>query len=452
MGAAGRDFHNFNVVYRSDPAYEIVAFTATQIPGIADRYYPAALAGDRYPGGIPIRAETELETIIRDERINLVVFAYSDVSHETVMHAASRAMAAGADFAILGPARTMLASRRPVLAVGGTRTGAGKSQTSRYLAALLVDRGLTPVVVRHPMPYGDVARQRVQRYATHNDLDRFQTTIEEREEYEPHLDAGRIVYAGADYEAILAEAEAEADVIVWDGGNNDFPFYRPDLFVVVADPLRPGDELRFHPGETNLRMADVVVINKVDSAEPSGIEAIRQSIAEVNSRAEVVTARSELALVGEPVTGRRVVVVEDGPTLTHGGMRYGAGVVAARRFGAAELVDPRPHAVGTIVDVLAARPDLEPLIPAVGYGASQVADLQATLNAVDADVVLAATPIDLTRIMRLNKPVTRIRYELVQEGGEPLTHLIEPIVTECEHAAERAVEEAAARVLVSVEG
>ena len=452
MGAAGRDFHNFNVAYRSDPTYQVVAFTATQIPGIANRYYPAELAGDRYPGGIPIRPESELETIIREERIDLVVFAYSDVAHETVMHAASRALAAGADFTILGPLRTMLHSQRPVLAVGGTRTGAGKSQTSRYLAALLADQGLTPVVVRHPMPYGDVARQRVQRYATHADLDRFETTIEEREEYEPHLDAGRVVYAGADYAAILAEAEREADVIVWDGGNNDFPFYRPDLFVVVADPLRPGDELRYHPGETNLRMADIVVINKVDSAEPSAVDAIRRSIAQVNPRAVVVTARSELTLIGEPVTGRRVVVVEDGPTLTHGGMRYGAGVVAARRFGAAELADPRPHAVGAIVDVLATRPDLEPLVPAVGYGAAQVADLQATLNAVEADVVLAATPIDLNRVMHLNKPITRIRYELFQEDGEPLTRLIEPIVTCCEEAAEQVAEVAAERILASVEG
>jgi predicted GTPase len=437
MGAAGRDFHNFNVAYRSDPSYEVVAFTAAQIPGIADRYYPADLAGDLYPSGIPIRPEAELEAIIRDRRVDLVVFAYSDVAHETVMHTASRALAAGADFEILGPRRTMLSSKRPVLAVGGTRTGAGKSQTSRYLASLLAERGLVPVVVRHPMPYGDVARQRVQRFATYDDLDRFETTIEEREEYEPHLDAGRVVYAGADYAAILARAEDEADVIVWDGGNNDFPFYRPDLFVVVADPLRPGDELRFHPGETNLRMADIVVINKVDSAEPSAVEAIRQSVALVNPRAVVVTARSELTLFGAPITGRRVVVVEDGPTLTHGGMRYGAGVVAARRFGAAELADPRPHAVGSIVDVLAARPDLEPLVPAVGYGASQVEDLQSTLNAIEADVVLAATPIDLTRIMRLNKPVTRIRYELSQAEGEPLTRLIEPIVSMAERAPER---------------
>ncbi|HLO35201.1 MAG TPA: GTP-binding protein, partial [Candidatus Deferrimicrobium sp.] len=342
MGAAGRDFHDFNVVYRSDPDVEVVAFTATQIPGIADRHYPPELAGPLYEQGIPIVPESELETLIRDEHADTVVFAYSDVSHETVMRAASRVLAAGADFTLLGPDRTMLRSRRPVLAVGATRTGAGKSQTTRFLAGVLADRGVTPVVVRHPMPYGNLAAQRVERFATYADLDRLETTIEEREEYEPHLDAGHVVYAGVDYEAILREAEIEADVILWDGGNNDFPFYRPDLFVVVADPLRPGDERRYHPGETNVRMADVVIINKVDSAEPDAVEAVRATIHELNPRAEVLTARSDLTLVGEPIAGRRVVVVEDGPSLTHGGMPYGAGIVAARRFGAARLVDPRP--------------------------------------------------------------------------------------------------------------
>jgi predicted GTPase len=428
MGAAGRDFHDFNVVYRTDPDVEVVAFTATQIPGIADRHYPTELAGPLYPHGIPIIPENELEAVIRDRAVDSVVFAYSDVSHETVMHAASRALAAGADFTLLGPDRTMLKSRRPVLAVGATRTGAGKSQTTRFLAALLAERGVTPVVIRHPMPYGDLAAQRVQRYATYADLAQYDTTIEEREECEPHLDAGRVVYAGVDYEAILREAEIEADVILWDGGNNDFPFYRPDLYVVVADPLRPGDELRYHPGETNLRMADVVIINKVDSAEPVAVDAVRASIEALNPAARIVTARSDLTLDGPPIRGKRVVVVEDGPTLTHGGMPYGAGIVAARRFGAASLVDPRPAAVGSIRGVLERYPGLQPLVPAMGYGAAQVRELEATLNGTDADLVLSATPIDLTRLLELGKPVTRVRYELAQVGGTSLAELIEPIL------------------------
>jgi predicted GTPase len=427
MGAAGRDFHDFNVAFRDDPAVEVVAFTATQIPGIADRRYPEELAGPAYPAGIPIRPEEELERIVREERVDTVVFAYSDVPHEMVMHAASRVLAAGADFELLGPDRTMLASERPVLAVGATRTGAGKSQTTRYLAGLLADQGINPVVVRHPMPYGDLVRQRVERFATYADLDRFDTTIEEREEYEPHLDAGRVVYAGVDYEAILRAAEAEADVVIWDGGNNDFPFYRPDLFVVVADPLRPTDGTHYHPGETNLRMADAVFINKVDSADADAVEATRRSIAELNPGATVLTAQSELALVGEPIEGKRVIVVEDGPTLTHGGMRYGAGIVAARRFGAAAAIDPRPYAVGTIADVLARYPVLGPLVPAMGYGDAQVHELEATLNASDADLVLAATPIDLSRVMTLNKPITRVRYDLAPEDPAQVRELLDPI-------------------------
>lgn len=428
MGAAGRDFHDFNVVYREDPAVEVVAFTATQIPGIADRRYPAELAGPLYPAGIPILAESELESIIRAQAVDTVVFAYSDVAHETVMHAASRALAAGADFELLGPNATMLKSRRPVIAIGAVRTGSGKSQTTRHIAALLAARGVTPVVIRHPMPYGDLVAQRVQRFATYADLDRHETTIEEREEYEPHIDAGRVVYAGVDYEAILRQAEEEADVILWDGGNNDFPFYRPDLNIVVADPLRAGHELSYHPGEINLRMADVVVINKIDSAGQAAIDAVKASIAAVNPRAEVVTARSDLTLVGDPIAGKRVVVVEDGPTLTHGGMAYGAGIVAAKRFGAARVVDPRPAAVGSIAAVLDRYPTLEPLVPAMGYGQAQITDLQATLDACDADLVLSATPIDLTRVLTLNKPITRVRYELAQVDGTPLERLIEPIV------------------------
>ncbi len=428
MGAAGRDFHDFNVAYRGDPQVRVVAFTATQIPGIADRRYPAELAGPGYPEGIPIVAEAELEQVVREQAVDAVVFAYSDVSHETVMHAASRALAAGADFQLLGPASTMIESRRPVVAVGATRTGAGKSQTTRYVAALLAAEGLTPVVIRHPMPYGDLVAQRVQRYATHADLDRYDTTIEEREEYEPHLDAGRIVYAGVDYEEILRAAETEADVILWDGGNNDFPFYRPDLFIVVADPLRSGDEMHFHPGETNVRMADVVIINKIDSADPAAVDSLAMRIADVNPRATILTARSDLSLVGDPVAGKRVVVVEDGPTLTHGGMTFGAGIVAARRFGAKAVVDPTGAAVGSIRDVLDRYPALEPLVPAMGYGPTQTRELETTLNAVEADLVLAATPIDLTRILRLDKPVTRVRYELAQVDGPPLETLIAPIV------------------------
>jgi len=433
MGAAGRDFHDFNVVYRDDPGVEVVAFTATQIPGIADRRYPAALAGERYPAGIPIRPEAELETLIRDLAVDTVVFAYSDVSHETVMHAASRAMAAGADFELLGPTRTMLPSRRPVVAVCAVRTGSGKSQTSRYVARVLEARGLRVAVVRHPMPYGDLVAQRVQRYQTYADLDRYETTIEEREEYEPHLDAGRLVFAGVDYEQILRAAEAEADVVLWDGGNNDLPFYRPDLHIVVVDPLRPGHELSYHPGEANLRLADVVVINKIDSATPEALATVHADIAAVNPAALVVEARSSLALDGGEIRGRSVVVVEDGPTLTHGGMTYGAGIVAARRFGASEIVDPRPFATGELAATLAKYPALERLLPAMGYGEKQIGELEAALTATPADVVLAATPIDLTRVLSVRKPIVRVRYEL--EPLEPtLDEALAPVVGQAKGA------------------
>jgi predicted GTPase len=428
MGAAGRDFHDFNVVYRDEPSVEVVAFTATQIPGIADRRYPAELAGALYPDGIPILAEDELERIVREARVDRVVFAYSDVAHETVMHAASRALASGADFELLGPRSTMLESTRPVVATGAARTGAGKSQTTRYLARLIEEAGLVTAVIRHPMPYGDLVAQRCQRFASYADLDRHETTIEEREEYEPHLDAGRIVYAGVDYEQILRAAEKEADVVLWDGGNNDFPFYRPDLFVVVADPLRAGHEQRFHPGEVNARMADVVVINKVDSATAEQVATVAASIRAMNPTAAIVKARSDLALEGGEIAGRSVVVVEDGPTLTHGGMTYGAGIVAARRFGASEVVDPRPFASGELARTLAKYPDLDRLLPAMGYGDVQMRELEAALNASPADVVLAATPIDLTRILRLEKPVVRVRYELEEVDGPSLRTLLEPVV------------------------
>ncbi len=424
MGAAGRDFHDFNVVYRDDPDTEVVAFTATQIPGIAGRVYPPELAGPLYPSGIPIVPEAELDALLAARDVDTVVFAYSDVSHEHVMHAASRALAGSADFLLLGPERTMLRSSRPVVAVTAVRTGSGKSQTTRRVAAAIDGLGLRPVVVRHPMPYGDLAAQRVQRYADYADLALYRTTIEEREEYEPHLDAGHVVYAGVDYEAILRRAEEEADVVLWDGGNNDFSFYRPDLTLVVVDPLRAGDELRYHPGEMNLRLADVVVINKIDSATQAQLETVRQDVATLNPRAAVIEARSSLALQGGEVRGRRVIVVEDGPTLTHGGMTYGAGVVAARRFGAAELVDPIPFAVGSIADVLARYPGLEPLLPAMGYGDAQIAELEQTLNAVPADLVLAATPVDLRRVLKVDKPIVRVRYELDPVSGPDLTGLV----------------------------
>jgi predicted GTPase len=441
MGAAGRDFHNFNTAYRNDPSFEVVAFTAaTQIPGIAGRRYPKELAGPLYPDGIQIVAESELENLLARDRIDLVVFAYSDVAHEHVMHTASRVLAGGADFELLGPARTMLPSTKPVVATGATRTGAGKSQTTRYLAEQLEKQGLKVVVCRHPMPYGDLIAQRVQRYATYADLDRYETTIEEREEYEPHLDAGRVLYAGVDYEAILRQAEAEADVVLWDGGNNDFPFFKPDLFVVVADPLRAGHELHYHPGETNIRMADVVVVNKVDSATPEQIAEVRANIAAMNGRAKVVLAKSSLTLVGGEVKGKRVAVVEDGPTLTHGGMTYGAGVVAARRFGAAELVDPVPFATGELAATLAKYPGLEHLLPAMGYGQGQMHELESALNAMPADLVLSATPIDLTRVLKLAKPVVRVRYELEEIPGDgtgqtqsSLTELLAPIVKRARH-------------------
>jgi predicted GTPase len=420
LGAAGRDFHDFNVVYRSDPGFRVIAFTAAQIPDIDGRRYPAELAGPLYPDGIPIVAEDELErTIAEAGGVDQIVFAYSDVTHLHVMHEGSRALAAGADYVLLGPHSTMLESTRPVVAIGAVRTGSGKSQTTRHVATLLKELGQRVVVVRHPMPYGDLTAQVRQRYASYADLERHDATIEEREEYEPHLERGHVVYAGVDYEQILRAAEAEADVVLWDGGNNDFPFFRPDLFVVVVDPLRAGHETSYHPGETNLRMADVLLINKIDSATPEQVAAVEASIERLNPRAQVIHARSEVT-VDDPaaVRGKRVVVVEDGPTLTHGEMSYGAGAVAAKRFGASEVVDPRPFAVGSIRDTFAKWKQLDRVIPAMGYGEHQVAELEQTINAVPADVVLVGTPVDLGRVMTLNKPALRVRYEL-DEIGEP---------------------------------
>jgi predicted GTPase len=419
MGAAGRDFHNFNVFFRGNNSYRVVAFTATQIPDIAGRKYPAALAGEGYPEGIPIYDEKEMPELIRKEKVDLVVFAYSDVSHETVMHKASTAIAAGADFMMMGADHTMISSSKPVVSICAVRTGCGKSQTTRRVCEILKAAGKRVVAIRHPMPYGDLVAQRVQRFATLQDLDKHHCTIEEREEYEPHIQRGVVVYAGVDYEAILREAEREADVIVWDGGNNDLPFYRPDLEIVVVDPHRPGHEIAYHPGEANLRRAHVVVINKIDTANGDDIDEVRFNIHQLNPKAVVVDAASPLK-VSDPtaITGKRVLVVEDGPTLTHGEMQYGAGVMAARKFGAEELVDPRPFAVASIQATYEKYPDIGILLPAMGYGDHQIKDLETTINSTECDLVVIATPIDLGRIIRINKPSVRVQYEL-QEIGQP---------------------------------
>ena len=438
QGAAGRDFHNFNVLYRDNESHEVVAFTAAQIPDIDGRRYPAALAGKLYPKGIPIHPESELEALIARHRADEVVFSYSDVSHEYVMHWASRVIAAGANFQLLGARATMLESRKPVVAVCAVRTGAGKSQTTRRVARLLKEAGKRVVVVRHPMPYGDLTRQRVQRFTGLADLVKHQCTIEEMEEYEPHLMAGSIVYAGVDYEAVLRACEKEADVIVWDGGNNDLPFFRPAVHITVADPLRAGDEIRYHPGEANLRMAHAVVINKVDSATPEQMARVRQSLDEVNPRAMRIEAASPLTVDRpELIFGKRVIVIEDGPTCTHGGMKYGAGVVAARKFGAAELVDPRPCAVGSIARTFETYPDIGTLLPAMGYGRQQIKDLEATLRKVKADVVISATPIDLSRLIKVPLPVLRVTYELQEIGRPTLADALRPLLSEAKPRARR---------------
>jgi len=419
MGAAGRDFHNFNAYFRGNPDYDVVAFTAAQIPNIEERRYPPELSGERYPDGVPIYPESQLTDLIREQDVDQVVFAYSDVSHEYVMHKASQVLAAGADFRLMGAGTTMFDSRKPLVTICAVRTGSGKSQTTRHVCDVLQEMGKQVVVIRHPMPYGDLAAQAVQRFASYEDLDRHDCTIEEREEYEPHIDRGLVVYAGVDYEAILRQAEEEAEVIVWDGGNNDLPFYRPDLHIVVADPLRPDHGRRYHPGEANLRMADVVLINKVDTADPEGISRVRDDVYAVNPGATIVEGASPIFVENpDAIRGQRVLVIEDGPTLTHGGMPYGAGVVAARRFGAAELVDPRPYAVGSIADTFEKYPHIGDLLPAMGYGDEQVAELEETINAVNCDLVLTATPIDLRRLIDVRHPMDRVRYEL-QVIGEP---------------------------------
>jgi predicted GTPase len=426
LGAAGRDFHNFNTVFRDNPAFEVVAFTATQIPNITDRRYPRELAGSLYPNGIPILPEEDLERVVAEQGVEVVVFSYSDVSHEHVMHVGSRVLAAGADYWFLGPRHTALRSRVPVVAVCAARTGSGKSQTSRRVAEILGTLGQRVVVVRHPMPYGDLARQAVQRFETYDDLARHDVTIEEREEYEPHLDRGTVVYAGVDYERILREAEKEADIVLWDGGNNDLPFFKSDFHIVVVDPHRPGHEIRYHPGEANVRLADVVVINKIDTAQPEAITEVRDNVRWLNPKTTIIEAASPIWVDHpEQIQGKRVLVIEDGPTLTHGEMQYGAGVVAAQRFGAAELVDPHSTAVGTIAETFKKYPTTGRLLPAMGYGQQQRDDLQETINRTDADLVLIATPTDLTRLIQMNKPSQRVRYELQEIGQPTLAELLQ---------------------------
>ena len=419
-GAAGRDFHNFNVAFRGRDDVRVVAFTATQIPDIDGRVYPTELAGASYPDGIPIRAEEELADLIRSEEVDDVVFAYSDVTHEHVMHIGSIAMAAGADFQLMGPRSTELRSAKPVVAICAVRTGSGKSQTTRHVASVLRGAGKSVAVLRHPMPYGDLTKQAVQRFARYEDLDAADATIEEREEYEPHIAEGNLVFAGVDYGAILERSEQEADVVVWDGGNNDIPFIHPDLHLVVVDPHRPGHELRYHPGETNLRMADACVVNKIDTAPEEGVEAVLQSIRFANPDAAIVRAASpfEVEQDTHQIAGKRVLAIEDGPTLTHGEMTYGAAVLAAKAGGASELVDPRPFAVGSIKETFAKYPHMTQLLPAMGYGRKQMEELRETIARSDADLVLIGTPIDLRRVIELDKPALRVTYRL-QEIGEP---------------------------------
>lgn len=419
MGAAGRDFHNFNVFFRNNEKYEVVAFTATQIPNIEGRKYPKELAGNLYPKGIDIYPEEELINLIKKLEVDQVIFAYSDIPHEYVMHKASLVLAAGADFRLMGIDSTQIKLNKPVVSVCAVRTGSGKSQTTRRVSQIMLEMGYKVAAIRHPMPYGDLVKQRVQRFATYADLDKYECTIEEREEYEPHLDNGVIVYAGVDYGDIASQAEKEVDVILWDGGNNDFPFYKSDFSIVVADPHRPGHETHYHPGETNVILADVFVINKVDTANYENVIAVRESLTSLNPQAKIIEAASPL-FVDDPeaIRGRKVLVVEDGPTLTHGEMKYGAGWVAARRFGASEIVDPRPFAVGSIAQTYLKYPGTGPILPAMGYGDEMIADLEETINRAEVDMVISATPIDLTRIIKVKKPMQRVRYEL-QEIGQP---------------------------------
>jgi predicted GTPase len=425
MGAAGRDFHNFNTYFRDNPTFQVVAFTATQIPDIEGRKYPAVLAGKLYPDGIPIYAEEELDSLIRKFGVTKVYFSYSDVAHLDVMHKASQVQAAGASFVLLGPKDTMVRSEKPVVSICAVRTGCGKSQTSRKVARILQAKGRRVAAIRHPMPYGDLAKQKVQRFAALSDLDKHECTIEEREEYEPHINAGVIIYSGVDYEAILREAEKEADVILWDGGNNDFPFYKPDLEIVVADPHRPGHEMLYYPGETNFRRAQVIILNKMDTASPENVEKVMANIRKVNPAAAVIKANSALQVKdGERIRGKRVLVIEDGPTVTHGGMGFGAGYVAAQKFGAAAIVDPRPAAVGSIKGTFEKYGHLEKVLPAMGYGEKQVRELAATIERIDCDLIVSGTPIDLNRLFTPQQTMLRVGYELEEIGSPTLQDVL----------------------------
>ena len=428
MGAAGRDFHNFNVYFRDNPDYEVVAFTATQIPGIEGRTYTADLSGKMYPNGIPIFPEDDLAKIIKEKNIDLVILAYSDLSYDEVMHKASLVLASGADFRLMGPKTTMLKSKLPVVSVCAVRTGAGKSTVSRSVSKSLKKIAGRVVVIRHPMPYGVLSKEVCERFATYDDMKRFECTIEEREEYEPHIDMGNVVYAGVDYEKILREAEKEADVILWDGGNNDLPFYNPDLQIVVVDPGRPGDEVRYYPGEANLRMADVVLINKVDSSTPEALETVRKNVKRVRPEAKVVEAASDIEVDDiAHIRGKRVVAIEDGPTVTHGGMKEGVGAMAARKFGAKELIDPKPFAVGSIKRTYEKYPHLGHVLPAMGYGEKQIKELEQTIAAIDCDSLIFGTPIDLRRIMNIPKPAVRVRYEIRETTKPTLDEILRSI-------------------------
>jgi predicted GTPase len=429
MGAAGRDFHNFNTYFRNNPAYRVVAFTAAQIPDIEGRQYPPGLAGKDYPEGIPIHAEEELPALIKKHAVDQVIFAYSDVSHEEIMHKASLVLACGADFRLMGPKTTMLRSKRKVVAITAVRTGGGKSQTTRYIAQILTDAGKKVAVIRHPMPYGNLDEQVAMRFASYADLDKFKCTIEEREEFEPHIDQGIAVYAGVDYELILRQAEEEAEIILWDGGNNDLPFYVSDLHIVIVDPHRAGHETGYHPGETNLRMADIAIINKIDSADPAKVEAVKEAVAKNNPTAKIIMTNSPITVEQpELVRGKKVLVVEDGPTLTHGGMAYGAGVLAAEKSGVSELIDPRPYAVGSIRGTFAKYTHLSRLLPAMGYGKTQIEELEQTINNSPAEVVIIGTPIDLRRIMSLQKPAVRVKYTLEELGTPQMAKLLEKVL------------------------
>ena len=429
MGAAGRDFHNFNVVYRQNNLYEVVAFTATQIPDIEGRNYPSELSGELYPNGIPIHDESKLVDLIAEHDVEEVVFSYSDITHEYVMHKASQVLAVGAHFKLLGGEQTMIQSSKPVISVCAVRTGCGKSQTTRKVAEILKAAGKQVAVIRHPMPYGDLAKQGVQRFTTLEDLEKHDCTIEEMEEYEPHIIRGTVVFSGADYEAIIREAEKEADVILWDGGNNDMPFYKPDLSIVVTDPHRPGHELAYYPGETNLMMADAVVINKVDTADPKGVDTVRNNIQNVNSDAVIIECASPITVENSDlIAGKKVLVVEDGPTLTHGEMKIGAGMVAAEKFGATETVDPRPYLVGKLLETFDHYPDIGLLLPAMGYGDEQVKDLESTINNTECDVVIIGTPIDLRRLIDIKQPSVRVTYDLEETGSPTMADVLQPFI------------------------